>query len=214
MRYAWRDALAFRYHDAMTRGNSNPKRWRTAIRKAARKTGKWGGAVVTVLLLVVWVMSAWWYAGFQSHWNRNEFDADAHNGTVGIVWGRPDDAPGAPFIEWEFDLTLDDRGGPLWFRLRGEWYLRHDGPPLSRDVTYVMFPIWFPLVIVLTGTSLVWRADLRAMRRAREGLCAACGYDLAGTAAGAVCPECGRGDTQRAQRTIADSSAPSGQSGS
>lgn len=185
------------------------------------KSCKWGGAVVAVLLLVVWIGSAWWYAGVESLWNRNGIDADAHHGTVSAGWMRPVDASGGPFIEWEFHRSLHE-SDPLWFKLRGEWYFSHDGPPLDRvKATYVMFPIWFPLVIVLAGTSLVWRADLRATRRARVGLCAACGYDLVGvvgvvgvvgTAAGAVCPECGRGVTESARRTTTECSAPSGQS--
>ncbi|MEX2220074.1 MAG: hypothetical protein WD749_15085 [Phycisphaerales bacterium] len=37
-----------------------------------------------------------------------------------------------------------------------------------------------------------WR-PLRCAARARRGQCAACGYDRAGLAAGAACPECGAG---------------------
>jgi len=66
--------------------------------------------------------------------------------------------------------------------------------PGARTVGGIAIPLWLPLIIAFAGTSLVWRADVRAMRRAREGLCAACDYDLAGTVAGAVCPECGRAE--------------------
>jgi hypothetical protein len=44
---------------------------------------------------------------------------------------------------------------------------------------------------VLAGSRSISR-HRRARRLARRGLCLRCGYDLRGTPAGAVCPECGR----------------------
>lgn len=51
-------------------------------------------------------------------------------------------------------------------------------------------PLW-PLVLAsLVVTVVAWRRDAEHRRRALVGRCAACGYDLAGIAAG-PCPECG-----------------------
>jgi len=53
-------------------------------------------------------------------------------------------------------------------------------------------PMWIPLGVLLGATSGAWWLDAAARRRARVGLCAACGYERAGLAPGAVCPECGK----------------------
>ena len=60
-----------------------------------------------------------------------------------------------------------------------------------RGLHKVMVPLWFPALLSLLATAAAWRADAKYLRRAREGACLACGYDRAGLAAGAVCPECG-----------------------
>ena len=56
-------------------------------------------------------------------------------------------------------------------------------------------PLWFPLCLTAIGPA-VWLLEFRRRRRARrwarEGRCAACGYDLAGNTSG-ICPECGTG---------------------
>jgi hypothetical protein len=51
----------------------------------------------------------------------------------------------------------------------------------------------FPVLRWL-ARGLVWSwRRWRTQRRLKKGLCAECGYDLRGHAAGAVCPECGKG---------------------
>ena len=45
---------------------------------------------------------------------------------------------------------------------------------------------------------------IRRRRRARGGLCAACGYDLRGSDAGGRCPECGRGIRHNTVRANSD----------
>ncbi|MGH7132664.1 MAG: hypothetical protein ACREJO_12030 [Phycisphaerales bacterium] len=61
---------------------------------------------------------------------------------------------------------------------------------LEHYVTIFLWP--FALASLLGGGWLVW-SGRRARRRAMTGLCLKCGYDLAGLAAGAPCPECGGG---------------------
>lgn len=160
----------------------------TAIRKAARKTGKWGGAVLTLLLLVVWIGSGWWYGEVEwlapFHWMR----LGASEGSLFLSFGSWDS--GLSHSTLSFEPRANNWNG--WRDLIGRWDTFRTLVPYGWSVAC---PIWVVMGIVFASTSLVWRTDVRAMRRAREGLCAACGYDLvglAGTAAGAVCPECGR----------------------
>jgi hypothetical protein len=53
------------------------------MRKRLRGTIKWSGTVLTVLLLVVWVGSAWWAAGID---HTPQFGASAIGGGLFIGW--------------------------------------------------------------------------------------------------------------------------------
>jgi hypothetical protein len=141
-----------------------------------RKTIKWGGAVVTVLLGVVWIGSA--IVG------RIRYDAANRGcGFVGgaLVWAEPLGGPRALRIQ---GLTTY-RGAEV------EWLptIRLSG------VSYRLYilPLWLPTCAALALTVVAWRVDTLARRRerARLNLCPKCGYDRAGIAGEAKCPECG-----------------------
>lgn len=51
-------------------------------------------------------------------------------------------------------------------------------------------PLWVPLGACVLGSAGLFFA---MRKRRRPGVCARCGYDLSGLAAGARCPECGEG---------------------
>lgn len=53
----------------------------------------------------------------------------------------------------------------------------------------VSVPLWWPTLLAIMSASYVFGAG--GSRKARPGECGACGYDLAGVQAPAVCPECG-----------------------
>lgn len=86
--------------------------------------------------------------------------------------------------------------GPLSARL-GFNYGRQsaaDGGGWMRfvDRSWVAFPHWFPVLLASLPLALAARRLLvthRQTRRAKEGLCPICGYDLRGSAD--RCPECG-----------------------
>ncbi len=56
------------------------------MRKRLRSTCKWGGTAATVLLLVVWVGSAWWRVGFDV---RPTVGFGVYAGQVIIGWEEP-----------------------------------------------------------------------------------------------------------------------------
>ncbi len=136
-----------------------------------RKTIKWGGAVVTVLLVVVWIGSGWWGA----KWNIPGLSAGGlSNGSLCV------ESQGVSEKHAYFSY------GRVPFGWRVKWAMN------GRGVAWVdIFPLWPVCVIAMATTATAWRLDILARRRARLNLCPKCGYDRTGLARGAVCPECG-----------------------
>lgn len=139
-----------------------------------RKTVKWGGAVVTLLLLVALIGSGWY--ALAHHLGGNRFIS------VSMGQVRYTDASG---IALGVTITVTS-GRAQEFHLDWGFHMQAAGP-----VTVYSCPLWLPLVGSFVVTRLAWRADAEACRRDRVGLCATCGYDRAGLGANSVCPECG-----------------------
>jgi len=147
---------------------------RDKLKRRVRKTVKWGGAVLTVLLVVVWIGSAWWVVVW----------TDA-GGSYGLQGGQ------AVFSEPQILLEP----GLTFFRVRAIgprpfawWFDRSQG---FSGRYWHFIPLWPLPLLSLLATAAASRADAKYLRRVRVGLCAKCGYDRAGLVAGAVCPECG-----------------------
>jgi hypothetical protein len=62
---------------------------------------------------------------------------------------------------------------------------------LSPGTLSMKVPLWMPFALWAIPTITLFALDLASARRRRMGQCAKCGYDRAGLAPGAVCPECG-----------------------
>ena len=102
-----------------------------------------------------------------------------HAGSVSLGW-------------WSYDMFT--------WRQRWEYYMvwwpgvdfgvKSAPMPMSVPPMYhlIQVPVWIPLACCAVGGAVVW---WRQARRQRRGTCEVCGYDLAGLAPGAVCPECG-----------------------
>lgn len=83
-----------------------------------------------------------------------------------------------------------DRSGCSW--KWGYSYTSGVDTGLNAVLTTHAIPFWpLPLFVLFIGVRL-FRSGIRARRRARSGSCAKCGYNLAGLAADAPCPECGK----------------------
>ena len=145
------------------------------MRKRLRSTCKWGGTAATVLLLVVWVGSAWWRVGV-GLWPTVALWVEA--GQIGIGWQEPWSI--IPGDGWWILPERHSHPFSWWFDVWPNTW--------SGGVTYteVWIPIWVLIVLVAMPTLWLWRCD----RRRQPGLCIKCGYDLRG-ADHKVCPECG-----------------------
>ena len=158
-----------------------------------RKTIKWGGAAVTVLLVVVWIGSGWWSSPVDilsgswiemakgrllcGTWNENAaLPADDAKRTVARILD----------LDYIYGGLLGPKSPSLhmfgqfrWIRDGNDWILA--------------IPYWVLVLAILPVTATAWRLDTLARRRARIGFCPKCGYDRTGLArdGGAKCPECG-----------------------
>jgi hypothetical protein len=143
-----------------------------ALRCAVRRTIKWGGLALCLLIAGVWVRSECAPAMYVTSTCVCEWDL----GAIRLL-------PGPQVNRFRGYLPLVRMGTPLprawcWFyRAAPNWL--------------VIVPLWLPLAPTLLATAAAWRLDALARRRARAGLCPKCHYDRAGIAADAKCPECG-----------------------
>jgi hypothetical protein len=140
-----------------------------------RKTIKWTGAAVSVLLMVAWIGSGWIAASL-----KHTFTVSIAAGVLtvypyGVEFSHGDNREG---FQWAFDRQPNF----IWSLCRGDRYCW-------------MISLWIPSSCALLVTLTAWRLDTLARRRARLNLCPKCNYDRTGLAAGAVCPECGSGGT-------------------
>jgi hypothetical protein len=171
-----------------------------------RKTIKWGGAAVTLLLVVVWVGSGWIRCSLGS---CGRFWSFVQPGRLVLGWwGRPayrettdaelvDDPAREAIRSSNLALSrecsrldgalaeiLVDKARPPHGLFR--WF---DGAHCaSRGIAVV--PLWLAPALIMLPTLFAWRLDSLA-HRASLNLCPKCHYDRAGLAAGAKCPECG-----------------------
>ena len=148
---------------------------------------KWGGAAVTVLLVVVWIGSGGWQ--MECFWPESPqiigFVA-LQDGS--LMWGtivatRPSDrALDHAVVRMGFYRYPPVNGKIVWHWNLAFWMFHFRS---------ACIPLWGPLVVVALATVSAWHLDTFARRRALLNLCPKCNYDRIGLADGAVCPECG-----------------------
>lgn len=129
--------------------------------------------MVSVVLVVVWVGSVWYFG----RWCGT-------NGYVVFIWaGRVNvRVPGA---------RAGLGGPPGWLATREPaalfWWFQRER---VASETWTSIPIWPVAMIAVIVTVAAWRLDTLARRRSRIGCCPKCGYDRAGLAGASPCPEC------------------------
>ena len=148
-----------------------------------RKTVKWGGAAVSVLLLVVWVGSGWvWVRWDGSHWG-----AVVQSGVISFLDYRSPVPP--EYQGWT--SMVHPHAFPLLWSFQSE---------AAQFAYRYSVPLWAPLLTCILPPLIAWRLDTLARGRARVDSCPKCNYDRTGLAAGAVCPECGTAPKWPAKR--------------
>ncbi|QQS10249.1 MAG: hypothetical protein IPK69_06415 [Phycisphaerales bacterium] len=139
-----------------------------------RKTMKWGGAAVGVLMLAAWAASERWYL----HHYAWPWLYGAQRGGAYLVHDRGAMYRMPPGV---YTGRVDPTVPKVWWA----------NASISGGRTYVGIPFWLPAVVAGLCGAIAWRLDVIARRRARAGACPRCLYSRAGLAANAPCPECG-----------------------
>lgn len=160
-----------------------------------RKTVKWGGAAISVLLCAVWVGTAWWSV----LWIGGGLGLEAGAGAIIVIWPRAEvwviDAPRESFgpyrLIWgprsDFPLPPD-----AW-----HWLPDWDAEPMPGSFEgrvgrcWCALPLWMLMIVFAACSAGAFARDAAIARRVRQLRCVKCKYDLTGLAAAAVCPECG-----------------------
>lgn len=107
-------------------------------------------------------------------------------------------ATGFPIRAWQGRSLLESTPEGTRVQLSSLWVFTVPTRPNLTRVIVPYQPYWPGMILnSLVGAIGIWvlvvlPAAVRRARRRRRGLCAACGYDLAGVGGG-VCPECGGG---------------------
>ncbi len=138
---------------------------------------KWGGTVLTVLLFVVWVVSAWWQVPLRQGGSRGAYGVGA--GQLLVTWPMRTQPPSGGMRVEAIELRFS---GFNW------WFASSRLSVVVKGTTLhlVAVPIWTLALAAGVPSAWLWYRD----RRRAPGLCITCSYDLRGNESG-VCPECG-----------------------
>jgi hypothetical protein len=164
-----------------------------------RKTIKWCGAAVTVLLVVVWIASGWFGVGGDS--GRCSVVV-VGNGSCHIDYLARSDRPALSMgSHWGYGRVDSSRAWRWgWSHSTVSYIVPPQLMPAKSGVLVPLhqldLPLWmFAAVSAATGLA-AWRLDTLARRRAKLNLCPKCNYDRTGLRDDAdgtrgKCPECG-----------------------
>ncbi len=148
-----------------------------------RKTIKWGGAVVAVLLVVVWIGGLWLTVTWTSSDLNTRIGLDggalhvARSNVPMAGWKqlRSPPTPGVSIQQSGFAVNLL----PSAVHFKTSWD--------------VFVPVWVFALGTLVPAWFAGKAEAGSRGRSARTLCPRCNYDRTGLrgGAGAVCPECG-----------------------
>jgi hypothetical protein len=146
-------------------GMSRLRRWRW--------WGKWGATLLVVVIVPLWVSSAWRRHVLFMPTGNQALLVIIQYGAVELLHYNAG-VPGRP--GWESESL--EHCSFFW------WKFARVGDSFGWDI---VFPLWIPIAILAACGAFLWWRD---RPRFPAGRCARCGYDLSGVATG-PCPECG-----------------------
>ncbi|MFT3686174.1 MAG: hypothetical protein QM783_14840 [Phycisphaerales bacterium] len=171
-------------------------------RKPGHKHRLVGRASLTLSLLIAaaWLLSGWFGAGFDLGVSTAVLRAHVQDGCCTLMLFDQYQGFHSNWSAWRAEVPSALNYEPVPFFPPGlpkfwRWEARWSNNWTSA-ATYVRFPVWAPSLLTGSFAVLLLRSGAAARRRASTGECSKCGYDLAGLAEDATCPECGPAKTQ------------------
>lgn len=149
---------------------------------------KWAGAGMCAVILAAWFASGWFGSIVQTLEHERLWDFEVVGGRLCLArvdFGPPGSVSGS---EFHSSVTKRKTPTPAW-----DWSISrevHVNPGLPNDY-FIEVPLHVPLALIALVTGGLFGNDTRRRRTAGTNRCAKCGYDRAGLAEGAACPECG-----------------------
>lgn len=141
---------------------------------------RWAALAATVVLLAAWPVSIFTTLGWTDYSSGGRLRcAVLTRGCLDLVWGG-----------------VFKGGQPEWVAIAASpdettvWWPRYERPGLAFPYSTLLIPLWIPLVLVAAPAAWSWWRFLHPPKSPTA--CRGCGYELAGLAAAAPCPECGR----------------------
>lgn len=154
-----------------------------------RRTLGWPLLTLGMLVAAVWITSRWCVVFFVVRTSSFEIA----NGSLSIAtpyittraFATPNESPG-----WETWLGWNDEITAYGAQQRSRAIVWTSGE-VATGFWYARVLLWPIPLLLCTPAAFLLHSGVRARRRALTGICAACGYNLAGLAPSALCPECG-----------------------
>lgn len=170
--------------------------------------------IVGVVIAAAWAASRWWCFGRESErWvvmvDRGALYAEKRPAAYAVThgWWMASHEAGMDGAVYRAPAA----SGWMWFPSASSWPTSWRTPPIGSTGRVFLYEVqgpgpaggdwyrrqyalalWPVFPVLFAGGWLLQRSGVKAHRRIAGGCCLRCGYDLAGLAAGAVCPECGR----------------------
>lgn len=148
---------------------------------------RWAAAGTAASLLLIWICSGWYFAGWDGVGVQAHTQIAIHRGRIHLYRLSTE----TPYLlqlahtarGWRIarNFPMDHRWdwGFLWEQREGS------GRPFT--IVEVAVPLWALALPAALLAAMLWH-----VRRPRPGRCNHCGYNLSGLPPAAPCPECGR----------------------
>lgn len=161
------------------------------MRRRLRSAIKWSCTGLTLLLLVVWIGSAWWRCSLRCSSTGPAFFFEG--GQLIVIWRAEPGVWNGRVRSPAFRRNFAQFG--WWFGWRQT--LSYGG----NSASILTIPLWILVLLTATPSAMFWYR-----LRPRQGRCPSCNYDLRATTTG-ICPECGsdRIDRSLQSRPISES---------